>query len=73
MEYMMNDYWGDEQFRRACMEEKLQGAARHRLLAAAGSRSGTGINPESLKRLAYGSRLDKTIVLGGIRVRITAG
>jgi hypothetical protein len=69
----MADYWSDEKYRRELMEERVQAAALHRLLAAARSRAGAGINPESLERLANGARLDKTITLGRLMVRITAG
>lgn len=70
----MADYWGDEHYRRASMEERLQEADRHRLLAAAARQQGWNrYNLESWKRLTDGARLDKTIVLGGFKVRITGG
>jgi hypothetical protein len=69
----MTDFWGDEQYRRIIMEERLAEAAACRVLAAGRKRIGPGLNLESLKSLANSPRLDKTIVLGGLRVRITAG
>ena len=69
----MTDLWSEEQYRRTLMEERLTEAASFRLLPAARGGAGNGINLENLKRLACGPQLDKTIVLGGLRVRITAG
>jgi len=69
----MTDFWSEEQYRRGLMEEREQAAALHRLLAATRSKTRTVINPDNSKRPAGGTRLDKTIVLGGLRVRITAG